>query len=170
MVIAALQRFNDRLGSACIGLATLIVGFAVFAYAAAAFERYVWGIGLSILNDLPPLLIPWAVFLCMGVLFRLDRHVAVDFLPAILSARGRATLHLALAALTLGTTIVFVLGAHEALTFFRRFNQMTETSPRFPLWWVYLSFPVGFGLLGWFALERLVLSLRDLLRPTGVRP
>lgn len=153
---------NDLLGRACIALATLIVGFAVFAYAGAAFERYVWGLGLSMLNDLPPLLIPWAVFLCTGLLFRLDRHVAVDFLPEILPPRGRTVLHLALAALTLGASIVFVLGAADALRFFQRFNQMTETSPRFPLWWVYLSFPVGFGLLGWFALERLVLSLRDL--------
>lgn len=165
MVIAGLQRVNDWLGRACIAVATLILGFAVFAYAAAAFERYVWGLGLSILNDLPPLLIPWAVFLCMGVLFRLDRHVAVDFLPAILPKRGRILLHLGLSALTLGAAVAFVMGANEALAFFRRFNQMTETSPRFPLWWVYLSFPVGFALLGWFALERLILSLRDLIRP-----
>lgn len=170
MVIAGLQRFNDVLGRACIGLATLIVGFAVVAYAAAAFERYVWGIGLSILNDLPPLLIPWAVFLTMGVLFRLDRHVAVDFLPAVLPPRGRTILHLALAALTLGTAIVLVLGSTEALAFFRRFNQMTESSPRFPLWWVYLSFPLGFALLGWFALERLILSLRDLVGAAGSAP
>ena len=169
MGLATLQRMNDWLGRGCIALATLIVGFAVFAYAAAAFERYVWGIGLSILNDLPPLLIPWAVFLCMGVLFRLDRHIAVDFLPMLLPRRGRAILHLGLAAVTLGTAVVFVLGANEALGFFRRFNQMTETSPRFPLWWVYLSFPVGFALLGWFALERLLLSLRELLAgPRGV--
>lgn len=164
MVIAGLRRVNDILGRVCIALATVIVGFAVFAYAAAAFERYLWGFGLSILNDLPPLLIPWAVFLCMGVLFRLDRHVAVDILPAILPPRGRSALHLALAALTLGAAIVFVLGAAEAMAFFRRFAQMTETSPRFPLWWVYLSFPVGFALLGWFALERILVTLRDLTR------
>lgn len=169
MALAALQRVNDILGRACLALATGIVGIAVLAYALAAFERYVWGIGLSILHDLPPLLMPWAVFLCMGVLFRLDRHVAVDFLPAILPPRGKTVLHLFLAALTLGAALVFVLGGAEALAFFRRFNQMTETSPRFPLWWIFLSFPAGFALLAWFALERLLVSLRDLWRPGEVR-
>jgi C4-dicarboxylate transporter DctQ subunit len=166
-MLNTIQRVNDGLGRACIGISTLIVGFAVFAYIAAAAERYIWGFGLSILNDLPPLLMPWAVFLCMGVLFRLDRHIAVDVLPILLPPRGRNWMHLVLAAITLGMSVVFLLGGAEALTFFQRFNQMTETEPHFPLWWVFLSFPVGFALLGWFAFERLLLSLRDILTGTG---
>ncbi|GHF55410.1 TRAP transporter small permease [Seohaeicola zhoushanensis] len=163
------MKFNDVLGMLCLIVACCGVAFAIIALSAAALERLLFGFGYAILNDLPPLLMPWVVFPMMGVLLRADRHVTVDFLPHFLAPRGRLFLNLLLGAVICAAAVWLLMGGLDALAFFRRLRQTTETGIRFPLWWIYLSFPVGFALLAWFALEKAITALVELLTGTPVR-
>ena len=157
-------RMNTWLARLCQIVACCGVAFAIFALTVSAFERFFFGFGYAILNDLPPLLMPWVVFPMMGVLLRSNSHITVDMLPALLSDRWEQLLSIGIGAIILATSFWFFLGGMDALRFFMRLNQTTETGIRFPLWWIYTSFPVGFALLAWFAIERMILSALSLAR------
>ena len=163
------MKLNDLLSTLCLIVACSGVAFAIIALSTAALERLFFGFGYAILNDLPPLLMPWVVFPMMGVLLRADRHVTVDFLPHALSARGRLFLDIVLGVMICAAALWLLAGGLDALAFFQRLRQTTETGIRCPLWWIYLSFPVGFALLAWFALEKTVIALVELLTGTPIR-
>lgn len=166
-MIDALVRFNDAVSRALLAVAGFGILATLLALAATAAERHLLGLGITLLNDLPPLLMPWIVFPLMGVLFRLDRHITVDFLPERLTPRRRALLGTGISAITLVAGASLAAGSASATRFFASLGQVTETAPYFPLWWVHLSVPVGFTLLAWFALERLLVSGRSLAGRPG---
>ena len=162
-ILRLYAKLNDLLGLLCLIVACCGVAFAIIALSTAALERLLYGFGYALLNDLPPLLMPWVVFPMMGVLLRADRHVTVDFLPHFLSDRGRLFLNIVLGLVIAAAAIWLLAGGLDALSFFRRLRQTTETGIRFPLWWIYLSFPVGFALLAWFAIEKAVTAAVELV-------
>jgi TRAP-type C4-dicarboxylate transport system permease small subunit len=162
-LLRAYVRFNDLLAALCLVVASCGVAFAILALTAAALERYLYGFSYALLNDLPPLLMPWVVLPMMGTLLRSDHHISVDFLPHFLQGRGRVLLNLVVGAVAAAISLWFLYGGIDALKFFMRLNQTTETGIRFPLWWIYLSFPVGFGLLAWFSAEKALVALVTLL-------
>ena len=168
-ILRLYMKFNDWLGMLCVIVACCGIAFAIVAMSAAALERLWFGFGYAILNDLPPLLMPWVVFPMMGVLLRSDRHVTVDFLPHVLATRGRLLLNLLLGVIVCAAALWLLAGGLDALAFFRRLRQTAETGIRFPLWWIYLSFPVGFALLAWFALEKALTALFEFLTGTPIR-
>lgn len=155
----AYVKLNDWIGRICLIVSCCGVAFAIIALTLAAFERHFFGLGYPLLNDLPPLLMPWVVIPLSGVLLRENRHITVDFLPHFLPANGRKVLDLIVGIAVLGLCTWILLGGLDALQFFRKLNQTTETGVRFPIWWIYLAFPVGFGLMAWFAVEKTVLAL-----------
>lgn len=163
-------RLNTALARLCLVISCLGVAFAIFALTMAALERYFFGFGYAMLNDLPPLLMPWVVFPMMGVLLRGDRHITVDLLPSLLSGPKRHGLDLAIGLIVLIASLWFLWGGIDALRFFMGLNQTTETGIRFPLWWIYLSFPVGFGILAWFALERILAGGYGMATGRALRP
>jgi TRAP-type C4-dicarboxylate transport system permease small subunit len=166
MVVA----LNNRIEQLCILLGATLIGFVVIALTAASAERYFFGIGLALINDLPPLLIPWLVFPMMAVLLRQHKHVAVDLLPTFLPDRRKPLHGLFVNAVVLAAAIVFFKGGREGVEFMMMLHQTTETNPRFPLWWIGVAFPAGFALLAWFALEGLLLSIMQMTgHPVEVR-
>jgi TRAP-type C4-dicarboxylate transport system permease small subunit len=158
-MIERLIRFNDMLARGLVAVAALAIAATILALAATAAERHLVGTGLTLLNDLPPLLMPWIVFPLMGVLLRLDRHITVDFLPPRLSARRRQLLSVFVSLVTLAASLVMLAGSARATAFIAALGQSTETAPYFPMWWIHASVPAGFALLAWFALERLLTSV-----------
>ena len=142
-----------------IGMA--IIAFAVLAMTGGAITRYYTGMGYDWVMDLPPIMMPWLVFLLCGVLLRSGSHITVDFLPRYLKARGQLLLQLFVHVAVLIATIVFLIAGVEAVALFRMLGQVMELEFDLPMWYVYLSFPVGFSILTSFAFE---LCLEDMIK------
>jgi TRAP-type C4-dicarboxylate transport system permease small subunit len=158
-LIDGYRRFNDRLSDAIVFVCKLIVASWVLALFVGAVTRYLTGVGYDWVQELPPILVPWVVFPLAGVLLRRDGHITVDFLPLVMGAGGRRVLRIIVAAIALGASIVFMIAGHEATLLFRSMGQLTQMELEFPLWYIYLSFPVGFALMANFAFEVLLFEL-----------
>jgi TRAP-type C4-dicarboxylate transport system permease small subunit len=146
-------RFNDILSATTVGLGALIVGFAVLALFGGAVERYALGMGYAWINDLPPMLMPWAVFPILGALIRSGGHIKVELLPALVSGRNKSYVQLGVYVVCLLSALVFCWGGWEAVSFFRTLGEVTESEIEFPIWYMYVSFPFGFALLANFSFE-----------------
>lgn len=157
------RRFNDRLAGAIVFVAKVVVASWVLALFIAALTRHVTGVGYDWMLELPPMLVPWVVFPMSAVLLRRNHHITVDFLPLMLGAIGQRWLRVLVAAIALAASLVFFIAGFQATTLFRGMGQMTQMELQFPLWYIYLSFPAGFGVMVIFALEVL---LRELFAPS----
>lgn len=157
--VRILRRFNNLLELVVKTLAALLVGFMVLTVFGGAVTRYVTGIGYNVVLELPPMLMPWLIFPLAGVLIRSGLHIEVDFLPEQLSARPARALRAIVALIAIGAGVVFCYAGYEATALFKMVGQRTEMEWAFPIWWIYLSFPVGFAILTSFALENLLTAL-----------
>ena len=161
-LLALYSAINDGISAVVLTLGAAIVAFAVLALFGSAVERHVSGVGYTWLIDFPPLLLPWAVFPILGLLIRYDRHVRVELLLAGLDVRGRSLVRLVAYLTCVVVGVVFGVASADAVAFFRQLGEVSETEIQVPLWTLYLSFPVGFGLLANFAFERALIECRRL--------
>ena len=155
-----LTAFNDAIAKVITALGIAIIAFSVLALTGGAVTRYFTGLGFDWIMDLPPVMMPWMVFLMVGVLLRSRSHITVDFVPRYLSARGKIWLSLFVHLFVLGCAVIFFLAGVDAVQLFHALGQFIELEFDLPYWYVYLSFPVGFGILAIFAIE---LALKDWL-------
>ena len=159
-------RFNDALAAALM-LAAAGIGFGIFViFVVGAATRYITGIGYDWSLDLPPMLVPWTVFLAIGPLLRQNRHITMDMLPAFTVGRTRLAVDAAGLIISLTVAIVFSINGAEVTQIFRDFGQRAEMEIYWPLWWTYISLPIGFALFANFALEGL---LKNLAVTAGLR-
>tara|TARA_Y100000294_G_scaffold164269_2_gene170892 strand:- start:546 stop:1055 length:510 start_codon:yes stop_codon:yes gene_type:complete len=156
-------RINDAIAVLALALGAAVVGFAVIALFSGAVERHVSGMGYTWLNDLPPMLMPWAVFPILGVLIRSDRHIMVEVLPTLLRGRARNLLRLTVYLICLVAALIFCWAGGEAVLFFRSLGEVTESEIEIPIWTMYLSFPVDFALLANFSLEAVLREVQHFL-------
>lgn len=140
-------------------LAGILVAFMVLTVFGGAVTRYITGIGYNVVMELPPMLMPWLVFPVAAVLLRSGSHIAVDFLPERLPARPARVLRAIVSTIALLAGITFSYAGYEATALFKLVGQKTEMEWAFPIWWLYLSFPVGFAILTSFALENFLDAL-----------
>lgn len=159
--LRALRGLNNVLEFIVKTLAALLVGFMVIIVFGGAVTRYVTGIGYNVVMELPPILMPWLIFPVAGVLMRSGSHIAVDFLPERLPARPARALRALVALIAIVAGIIFCYAGYEATALFKMVGQRTEMEWAFPIWWIYMSFPVGFAILTSFALENLLVALFD---------
>ena len=64
-------------------------------------------------------------------------------------------------AIALVAALVFFKAGLEATQLYYRLGQLMELEIDLPIWWMYLSFPVGFAIMGSFALELLIDAVKD---------
>ncbi len=157
-----LARINGLIERAVMVLGALLVALAVVVVFGGAVTRHLTGIGYSFVLELPPMLMPWLVFPVAGALLRGDRHIAVDFLPERLGSGPRRALRIVVSVIALLAALIFANAGAEAVALFRDTGQLTEMEIEFPIWWMYLSFPVGFAILASFALENLLYAISGL--------
>ena len=62
---------------------------------------------------------------------------------------------------------VFLVAGVEATSLYFMLGQVMELEIEIPVWWVYLAFPCGFGIMILFALE---LTLAELVVLVGSTP
>ena len=159
-----LSATNERLEKAIYLLAMFLVANMVLALFLSALIRYLSGTGYDWFIELPPILTSWLVFPLLGPLLKSGSHIKVDILNNVLNSRQLSMLRLVIATIALFASIVFLVAGIEATSLYFKLGQVMELEIEIPIWWVYLAFPTGFGILTLFAIELILvefLALRD---------
>jgi TRAP-type C4-dicarboxylate transport system permease small subunit len=157
--MSSLRFFNTVLLKLAYAAAMMIVALMVMALSLSAVTRFVSGTGYDWLIELPPVLVCWLVFPLLGPLLKEGRHIQVDFLSSVLSVRQAYLLRIFINLTALVAALIFFKAGLEATQLYFRMGQMMELEIDLPIWWMYLSFPVGFAIMAFFAVELLVDSV-----------
>lgn len=168
VLLRALRSANTVLERVTVVFSALLVALIVTILFGGAITRFLTGIGFSVFLELPNMLMPWLIFPLSGTLLRGTAHISVDFLPDRLAPERRRLLRIGVWATSAAAGAVFCYAGILATMLFRTVGQRTEMEWDFPIWWIYLSYPVGFAILTSFALENLLGAiLRDERLPDG---
>ena len=157
-----LTSLNNFLAKVSYFIGILIIAIMVMALSLSAITRYISGTGYDWLIELPPVLVCWLVFPLLGPLLREGNHIQVDFLASLTSSRQAKILKLLMNLTALIASLVFFKAGVEATLLYFNLGQMMELEIDIPIWWMYLSFPVGFIILALFALELTLQAIYDL--------
>jgi TRAP-type C4-dicarboxylate transport system permease small subunit len=154
-----LRLLNTALLKLAYATAMMIVALMVMALSLSAITRFFSGTGYDWLIELPPVLVCWLVFPLLGPLLKEGRHIQVDFLSSVLSGRQAYLLKIFINVTALVAALIFFKAGLEATQLYFRMGQTMELEIDLPIWWMYLSFPVGFAIMAFFAIELLVDSV-----------
>ena len=157
-----LTKLNNFLAKASYLVGIIIVAIMVMALRLSAITRYVSGTGYDWLIELPPVLICWLVFPLLGPLLREGNHIQVDFLTSIISTKQAKYVKIMMNLTAFIASLIFFKAGMEATMLYFNLGQMMELEIDIPIWWMYLSFPVGFIILALFSLELTTQSILDL--------
>ena len=150
------RRVNDVVERVVVIVACAIVAVVVLLPFVGVVVRWATGEGYSFLAETAPQLVPWVVFPMIGVLLRHEGHIAVDMLPHFLRGGALTALRiLVLAICTVSTAVMAWFGARTT-AFFANLGQLSTTEIEFPLWYLYVSYPIGLALAASFCLESLI--------------
>jgi TRAP-type C4-dicarboxylate transport system permease small subunit len=166
------QALTGFLSKCILGSAAVIVGFDVLSMCVESVTRYVFGSSRAFMEELPRFLLPCIVFPMMGVVLKMKKHIGVDILPDRLKGKSLSLLMILVYGLILGVSVHFVAAGLSAVAHFKEMGIESVTEIVFPMWWIYLFFPLGFAVLALFAMEMLLaemVGLRNRARKGGPR-
>jgi TRAP-type C4-dicarboxylate transport system permease small subunit len=156
-----LTKLNNFLSKLSYSLAMLIVAIMVMALSLSAITRYISGTGYDWLIELPPILVCWLVFPLLGPLLKEGNHIQVDFLSSLVSSTTNKYIKIFMNITAFLASLVFFKAGFDATALYYRLGQMMELELDIPIWWMYLSFPVGFVILALFSIEMTIQSILD---------
>jgi len=162
--LAHYQKAMDVLYKIILAVAAIIIGLDVLSIFLEAVGRYLVGTSRAFMEELPRLMVPFVVFPMMGVLLKLKKHVAVDILPERLTGKLRSVVLIVVYAVVVAVACEFFMAGIIAVTYYYQMGFETHTEIVFKLWFTYLPFPIGFGLLVLFAVELLWAELVILIK------
>jgi len=155
-LLLPLQFINGILSKITFFIAMAIVCVMVLALSASALTRYISGHGFDWFIELPPALVSWLVFPMLGPLLKTGNHIEVDFVSTILSAKSIKYVKFSVYLISFISSFIFFKAGLEATLLFYNLGQMMELEIDVPIWTMFLSFPVGFIIMGLFSLELLL--------------
>ena len=155
-LLLPLQFINGILSKITLFIAMAIVCVMVLALSASALTRYISGHGFDWFIELPPALVSWLVFPMLGPLLKTGNHIEVDFVSTILSAKSIKYVKFSVYLISFISSFIFFKAGLEATLLFYNLGQMMELEIDVPIWIMFLSFPVGFIIMGLFSLELLL--------------
>ena len=155
-LLLPLQFTNGILSKITFFIAMAIVCVMVLALSASALTRYISGHGFDWFIELPPALVSWLVFPMLGPLLKTGNHIEVDFVSTILSAKSIKYVKFSVYLISFISSFIFFKAGLEATLLFYNLGQMMELEIDVPIWIMFLSFPVGFIIMGLFSLELLL--------------
>ena len=155
-LLLPLQFINGILSKITFFIAMAIVCVMVLALSASALTRYISGHGFDWFIELPPALVSWLVFPMLGPLLKTGNHIEVDFVSTILSAKNIKYVRFSVYLISFISSFIFFKAGLEATLLFYNLGQMMELEIDVPIWIMFLSFPVGFIIMGLFSLELLL--------------
>ena len=155
-LLLPLQFINGILSKITFFIAMAIVCVMVLALSASALTRYISGHGFDWFIELPPALVSWLVFPMLGPLLKTGNHIEVDFVSTILSVKNIKYIKFFVYLISFISSFIFFKAGLEATLLFYNLGQMMELEIDVPIWIMFLSFPVGFIIMGLFSLELLL--------------
>jgi len=155
-LLLPLQFINGILSKITFFIAMAIVCVMVLALSASALTRYISGHGFDWFIELPPALVSWLVFPMLGPLLKTGNHIEVDFVSTILSVKSIKYVKFSVYLISFISSFIFFKAGLEATLLFYNLGQMMELEIDVPIWIMFLSFPVGFIIMGLFSLELLL--------------
>ena len=161
-LLLPLQFINGILSKITFFIAMAIVCVMVLALSASALTRYISGHGFDWFIELPPALVSWLVFPMLGPLLKTGNHIEVDFVSTILSAKNIKYVKFFVYLISLISSFIFFKAGLDATLLFYKLGQMMELEIDVPIWIMFLSFPVGFIIMGLFSLELLLTTSVDI--------
>lgn len=90
--------------------------------------------------------IVWLVFVASGIGARQGAHISIDFVAEIVSPRAAMVIARVAAMLSAFTCVLLTVVGVQLTAQMRAFGQ-TSPSLEWPMWIIYLSVPVGAGLM-----------------------
>ena len=160
-----LSKLNNFLSKLAYSLAMLIVAIMVMALSLSAITRYISGTGYDWLIELPPILVCWLVFPLLGPILKEGNHIQVDFLSSLISSNTNKFIKILMNFTAFIASLIFFKAGFDATMLYFRLGQMMELELDIPIWWMYLSFPVGFVILALFSIEMTIQSIVDAKNP-----
>ena len=161
-ILQPLQFIYAVLSKITFFIAMAIVCIMVLALSASALTRYISGHGFDWFIELPPALVSWLVFPMLGPLLKTGNHIEVDFVSTIIPARKIKYIKLFVYLISLISSFIFFKAGLDATVLFYKLGQMMELEIDVPIWIMFLSFPVGFIIMGLFSLELLLQTLNEI--------
>ncbi len=161
-LLVPLQFINGILSKITFFIAMAIVCVMVLALSASALTRYISGHGFDWFIELPPALVSWLVFPMLGPLLKTGNHIEVDFVSTILSAKSIKYVKFSVYLISFISSFIFFKAGLEATLLFYNLGQMMELEIDVPIWIMFLSFPVGFIIMGLFSLELLLATFIEI--------
>ena len=163
-ILLPLQFINAVLSKITFFIAMAIVCIMVLALSASALTRYISGHGFDWFIELPPALVSWLVFPMLGPLLKTGNHIEVDFVSTIISTRKIKYIKLFVYLISLISSFIFFKAGWDATVLFYNLGQMMELEIDVPIWIMFLSFPVGFIIMGLFSLELLLQTSNEIYK------
>ena len=157
-----LQFINGILSKVTFFIAMAIVSIMVLALSASALTRYISGHGFDWFIELPPALVSWLVFPMLGPLLKTGNHIEVDFVSTVMTPRSIKFVKLFVYLISLIASFIFFKAGLDATILFYNLGQMMELEIDIPIWYMFLSFPVGFIIMGSFSLELLITTYQEI--------
>ena len=161
-ILWPLQFINKVLGKIVFFIAMAIVSIMVLALTASAITRYISGHGFDWFIELPPALVSWLVFPMLGPLLKMGSHIEVDFVSTFMSLRSIKIVKFFVYFISLISSFIFFKAGLDATVLFYNLGQMMELEIDIPIWYMFLSFPVGFVIMGLFSLELLITTFQEI--------
>ena len=163
-LLLPLQFINGILSKITFFIAMAIVCVMVLALSASALTRYISGHGFDWFIELPPALVSWVVFPMLGPLLKTGNHIEVDFVSTVLSAKSIKYVKFSVYLISFISSFIFFKAGLEATLLFYNLGQMMELEIDVPIWIMFLSFPVGFIIMGLFSLELLLTTAIEIYK------
>tara|TARA_B100001250_G_C19756580_1_gene770393 strand:- start:923 stop:1435 length:513 start_codon:yes stop_codon:yes gene_type:complete len=163
-----LQFINGILSKVTFFIAMAIVSIMVLALSASALTRYISGHGFDWFIELPPALVSWLVFPMLGPLLKTGNHIEVDFVSTVMTQRSIKFVKLFVYLISLISSFIFFKAGLDATILFYNLGQMMELEIDIPIWYMFLSFPVGFIIMGSFSLELLMTTYQEIHEDSSI--
>jgi len=163
-----LQFINGILSKVTFFIAMAIVSIMVLALSASALTRYISGHGFDWFIELPPALVSWLVFPMLGPLLKTGNHIEVDFVSTVMTQRSIKFVKLFVYLISLISSFIFFKAGLDATILFYNLGQMMELEIDIPIWYMFLSFPVGFIIMGSFSLELLITTCQEIHEDSSI--
>ncbi len=164
------RSFTDLLQRFIIAIACLLVALDIISIAIEVASRYLIGSSQAVFEEFPRLLLPFVVFPMMGVLLKRKRHIAVEILPEKLKGRNRSLLMILVYSVVLALSIQFLIAGVVTVHYFYDIGFEIQGEVTIKSWVAYLPFPIGFGILGFFAVDLLFEEFVLLFKRTREEP
>ncbi|MBM4761088.1 TRAP transporter small permease [Bacillus sp. B15-48] len=138
-ILRNIDRYSEKL---IIALFMITMTILIFLQ---VVSRYVFGDSITWTEELSRYLFIWLIFLTIGIGFKENKHIGIDIVLDLLPKTLQKLIRQLTYILVLVLSLLFVWEGYILVLQMQMFGQ-TSANLQLPMWWVYLSLPVGFLL------------------------